>query len=611
MEKGLQQCTDEKAVLCAVAAAASSSLQPDEILSSTLEEVIRGTGFDIGWVVLPSPGADRTPRVLVSRGVPESILSEDLQWLHNYFHHLLEEMGESVSSEPMVVEFPSAASGTLVTFGLHNGVCVTLTAYHEGLAFLCLARRDPDASAGLAESSLKIIGYQIGLALRSADFAQEASQVDRLRTVNEIMSAVVSSLEMCDVLDQILEMTCRALKAAEGSVLLKDPQTGGLLCTTTLADQAQALCAERLQPGQGIAGWTAKHKRAVFVNDVDQDTRFYPGIDAVTGFETRSLICAPMAHGGEILGVLEFVNKRRGEFDEEDLSLLEAVASIAAVALRNARLHDSLKRLLRECEEAQARMIHIEKMSALGRLTTSIAHEINNPLQAVQGYLSLTQKKLDDPRHTDAVKRYLGIASEEVARISDIVSRMRDFYRPEREGFWSVDVDTVIKKVLVLTQKQLERNDVTVERFTSEDLPTIEANADQLKQVFLNLVINAISAMPEGGTLYIHTALEERGVGSGAWPGVHIDFTDTGIGMSEEVMDRLFEPFFTTKEDGTGLGLSISYGIIQAHGGEISVVSQEGKGTKFTVRLPLEQPGADRGRDQQRADVAVPQAASS
>jgi two-component system NtrC family sensor kinase len=386
------------------------------------------------------------------------------------------------------------------------------------------------------------------------------------------------------VLCQILEKTCRALGAAEGSVLLRDADTGELVFAMTLEGDGNDLQGMHLEPGQGVAGWVAEHDRAVYVNDVEQDARFCEAIDAVTGFETHSLLCAPMGHRGEMLGVLEFVNKQDGAFDNEDLKLLEAVASIAAVALKNARFYGDLKQLLREREETQAQMIHTEKMSALGRLMASIAHEINNPLQAVDGYLSLAEEKLDDPGRVDALRRYLRIAGEEVDRISDIVSRTRDFYRPEREGFWDVDVETLIENVLLLTRKKLEHSDVTVEHTGPEELPTVEANADQLKQVFLNLVINAVEAMPEGGTLYIRTALEREA------DVVRIEFEDTGVGMSQEMMDQVFEPFVTTKEEGTGLGMSISYGIVQAHNGAIAVSSEKGAGTTFTIRLPLEQP---------------------
>jgi two-component system NtrC family sensor kinase len=165
-----------------------------------------------------------------------------------------------------------------------------------------------------------------------------------------------------------------------------------------------------------------------------------------------------------------------------------------------------------------------------------------------------------------------------------------------REGRVPTDVHFVLLSVLELANKQLQHSGVTVERQWAADLPLIQANPDHLKQVFLNLVLNAIDAMPQGGMLRISTAVDwihgdNSGSGSATLglpiQAVRIEFNDTGAGMSPEVQSRLFEPFFTSKEHGSGLGLSISYGIIEAHNGQIRVQSQEGVGTTFTILLPV------------------------
>jgi two-component system NtrC family sensor kinase len=169
---------------------------------------------------------------------------------------------------------------------------------------------------------------------------------------------------------------------------------------------------------------------------------------------------------------------------------------------------------------------------------------------------------------------------------------MRDFYRPAREGLQPTYLHAVLESVLELTSKQLQHSQVTVERVWADYIPEIQANPDHLKQVFLNLVLNAVDAMPTGGTLYISTGLDQiqRGEDQQSLPAVRVEFSDTGEGIPSEVVSRLFEPFFTTKEGGTGLGLSISYGIIQAHNGQITVESHTGMGTTFTILLPVEQP---------------------
>jgi two-component system NtrC family sensor kinase len=260
------------------------------------------------------------------------------------------------------------------------------------------------------------------------------------------------------------------------------------------------------------------------------------------------------------------------------------------VALQNARLYAEQKQLVHKQEETQARLIQSEKMSALGRLAASIAHEINNPLQAIQGCLTLASEEMAGQQRRDKLSRYLTIVESEIERIAAIVQRMRDFYRPARRALEPTDLHGVLASVLELSSKQLQHGGVTVERHWVADLPQVQANPDHLRQIFLNLVINALDAMPEGGTLRIATSLDEmHGEGDHLQQAVQVVFSDTGGGMSQEAQARLFEPFFTTKPHGTGLGLSIIYQIIQAHSGQIEVESQEGVGTTFTILLPVAQ----------------------
>jgi two-component system NtrC family sensor kinase len=173
------------------------------------------------------------------------------------------------------------------------------------------------------------------------------------------------------------------------------------------------------------------------------------------------------------------------------------------------------------------------------------------------------------------------MAQEEVERLMDIVRRLLEFYRPSRGQHTTADVNRIVDNVLALSNKRLQHGQVTVETQLAPDLPFIPVVSDQLAQVFLNMVINAVEAMPNGGHLAIQTAK----TGDDKW--VQVTFADTGVGMDQETRTNIFEPFFTTKNTGTGLGLAISYGIIERHGGQIEVVSSPGAGSTFAVRLPI------------------------
>lgn len=751
-EAALQRHANEQGALYAVTAAAANSLEPKALLDAALDAVLPAVRADAGWVILPPLTLAEAPRMIASRGLPEIFIQAETELplqICPVCVPLLE--GRSTIVETSILkDCPRLPEDVLRTTGIHHHVSVPLRVGQRVLGVMNVAWRAPDTDHEPEHELLLVIGQQVGLALRNAQLYQAARQVDRLEAVNAIGAAVVSSLEQEVVLAQILQLTCHALDAEEGSVLLCDEQTGELVFAAVLGETNRTLLGQRLAPGQGISGWVSTQRHPVLIEDVTTDARWLPSLDARTGFETRSLICVPLVVHDVVVGVLEVLNKIEGVFTADDLSLLEAVATVAAVALDNARLfaamrnhaqelatlnemglsltaslnpdlvidaalahvqhlfhaeivalfqrdpvstsvrmgrilvngeladipaplvqgglvdwasaqeqpmlvsdvqqdetllkfvdghlphpvrslmvaplatpahsvgallvatgkacayvpdhlqtlraltatltvaldnarlYDDLKNSLREQQRAQEQLIHAEKMSALGRLAASIAHEINNPLQAVLGCLRLSQEELAGQSRREKLERHLDIAIAEVKRVSEIVHRMHDFYRQARAELRPTDVRIIMDSVLLLSNKQLQHSNVAVECLYGEDVPIIEANPDHLKQVFLNLVLNALDAMPDGGLLRIQTLFSTPDM-------VQITIRDTGVGMSAEVLSHLFEPFFTTKEHGSGLGLSISYGIIEAHNGDISVTSRAGQGTTFVIHLPVQQ----------------------
>jgi signal transduction histidine kinase len=191
------------------------------------------------------------------------------------------------------------------------------------------------------------------------------------------------------------------------------------------------------------------------------------------------------------------------------------------------------------------------------------------------------------------VTSYLNIVDKEIGRVAEIVQGMRDFARPAPQGTRPTDVISVLEDVLELAAKQLQQSQVIVERSWGIDVPTIEVNPNLLKQVFLNMILNAIDAMSGGGTLRLSSVVDQIGTTENQLPqaAIRVEFTDTGPGMTPQALSRLFEPFYTTKEHGSGLGLYISYTIIESLGGKIEVSSSAGIGTTFSILLPL-RPGS-------------------
>jgi two-component system NtrC family sensor kinase len=406
---------------------------------------------------------------------------------------------------------------------------------------------------------------------------------EELSALIEINRMVTSSLELDQVLDATIQGIREILHVEAGSLVLLDEETGGLVFRKTLSPERGWITGRTIQPGEGIVGYVVQTGESKLVNNIERDPHFLADVDEAPGFTSHTILCVPLRIRDQVLGAIQVINKLDGAFTEQDLELLQAMAASVAVAVDNAGLYSELADFARELERSQAQLVQAEKMAAIGRLAASVAHEINNPLQAIHNslHLSLHQRLGEDKR-----SQYLTMAQAEVQRLIEIVQRMLDFYRPSRGGAEPTDVNDIVDNVLALAHKRLQHGNVQVDARLSPDLPPVPMVSDQITQVFLNIFINAIEAMPAGGDIRLETMLSEKR----DW--VLVRFHDTGPGMSSEQMANLFEPFYTTKSNGTGLGLAISYGIVERHGGTIEVSSQSGQGTTFVVKLPVHRVGA-------------------
>jgi PAS domain S-box-containing protein len=471
---------------------------------------------------------------------------------------------------------------------LAPALCVPLVTQERALGALWIGRATP-FTAFEVRLATAIGDIAAGAVYRASLSEREARRRQESESLAAIGQALNSTLELDHVLQLIATAAQQIIPGVERAVIhLLDENTQTLRAVAGAGLPELGLLELGMRTGQGIAGLVIKESRAINVADTHTDPRYLP-LGAAT--HLHSLLVVPVQSATRMLGTLSVQTAAPGVFSADDEGLLAALGANAAIAIGNAQLYEEQRSLLRERERVQSQLIQSEKTAALGRLVASLAHEINNPLQSVQGCLTLTQEELQGGFRTEKMIRYLEVAVTEIERISNIVRRLRDFYRPARTEMAAIRLHEVLHSVLELTHKQLQHANVTVERQWAADLTEIEANADHLKQVFLNLILNAVDAMPEGGTLTLRTTPDEILLPNETTPrpAVRVEFSDTGVGMPPEVLARLFEPFFTSKEQGTGLGLSVSYGIIRAHHGRITVASQVGQGTTFTMLLPVSQ----------------------
>jgi len=276
----------------------------------------------------------------------------------------------------------------------------------------------------------------------------------------------------------------------------------------------------------------------------------------------------------QLLGALVLRDERlREAYSSDEIELFRGVATTIGVTLQNSQVYERMKER--------------DRLAALGQMAAGLAHEIRNPLGSIKGAAQLLQPAAA-PTPDNNTREFLDIIVEEVNRLNKIVSQFLDYARPYRGEQRPLEVNEVVRKTLQLLAKEQGQHEVEIVTNFAEGLPPVRADAEQLLQVFLNLSLNAVQAMPQGGRLLISSSLRRATRRGAAAAFLEVRFRDTGVGIPPGDQRNLFIPFFTTKEKGTGLGLPISQRIIENHGGTIEVRSQPGEGATFTVLLPIE-----------------------
>ena len=276
----------------------------------------------------------------------------------------------------------------------------------------------------------------------------------------------------------------------------------------------------------------------------------------------------------QLLGMMVLRDERlREAYSSEEIELFRGVAASISVTLQNSQVYERMKER--------------DRLAALGQMAAGLAHEIRNPLGSIKGAAQFLRPEGNQTPEAGGTREFLDIIVEEVDRLNKIVSQFLDYARPYRGDQNPLDINDVVRKTVLLLDKE-RAGKVDISTSFIEGLPPVRADAQQLRQVFLNLTLNAVEAMPLGGKLHVSTSLRRSTRRGAAAAFLEVRFRDTGVGISPGDLRNLFIPFFTTKERGTGLGLPISQRIIENHGGTIEVRSQTGTGSTFTVLLPVE-----------------------
>ena len=380
--------------------------------------------------------------------------------------------------------------------------------------------------------------------------------------------------DLPSVAQRLVDLVARATHATR--VALVVPGSRAALVYTSGEREAQALPLPWDSP---ILAWLARQE----VTEV-RALEVLPQWQALSAQEREALerlegkLFLPLRRKDALIALLVLGAKaHRRPYTQEEEDLLKAVSYHAAAVLENAGLYDQLRQRLAELQRTQDQLIRSAKLAAVGELAAAVAHEVNNPLQTI---LNLTYLISSDPAAAP-LQEDLKLVEEEVLRARSIVQGLLEFARRGEVRRGMEDLNAIIQAVVNLAQVRVRDGRVQVECRLHPELPRVWADGEQLRQVFMNLISNAFDAMPQGGTLTIATRAEDGHV--------VVEFSDTGCGIPQEIQARIFEPFFTTKGpgQGTGLGLAVSHSIVERHGGTISVRSAVGRGTTFTVVLPV------------------------
>ncbi len=417
------------------------------------------------------------------------------------------------------------------------------------------------------ETYIKALEKTIELLKREIEFKSKTTSdfrdsIDEILLIQRLATKISTSLNYEDIVTELIELTRQIIPVIDSNVYIYDDEQRKFI---KLSCRGSEYLDEVMETyiEDGIIDYVLREKRSIVLPDINS-------------FDEKNLIIVPLILRNEGIGVyLIHTSKKQTEFTNQILLLLSILANQTAVAVENSRNYNALLKVTEELKLTQAQMIQAAKLAAVGELAGGIAHEINNPLQILLGHIQLIQLGRDLPKRIEIVK-------EQVEKISQIVRRLLNFSRKVPEDFKlePVNINFAIQEMTTFMNHQFKYNDIELILSLDPALPLIYGNKIYLQQVFLNLMINAKDAMPNGGKLTIETKLENGNV--------LIKFSDTGVGIPDDIKDKIFEPFFTTKgAKGTGLGLSISRWIIRKHNGEIKVESQQGKGSTFIITLPL------------------------
>ena len=574
----------------------SGALELDDLLRTISEFAAQITGvrFVSFWL------ADEAARTLSFRGgsvseiaatFPSPMVSYDnggIGWVARHRQMLVV---DDINADPRILH-----PEWWTRWNLRAYTAYPVVVGNQLLAILSLAHPEPIVFTDEMRDMIGMFIAQAAVAVQNARLYREAR---RRRDVAESLASLAreltGTLEEGRIAELVTDGVVQLLHTRGATLYRYDEETGRLSAVLANGPHADITRGLVLEPGEAVAGRSVAERKIIATPDILREPRvsMSPELRArLERYRGGAVVSVPLVGHDRVVGALSLSDVVGREFTVDELQALQLFADQAALALENARNYESAQDSLVRLRDTQAQLVQAAKMSAIGQLVSGVAHELNNPLSVIIGYGQLLLGR-DVPA---TYRRPVELMVTQGERMGKIVRNLLYFARQRPPERAAVSVPQVMEQTLALRINQLTLSKITVRKEFAEKVPLTTGDAQQLEQVFLNLLLNAEQAILEAkpqGEIILSARLREDG------NTIVAQVIDDGPGIPPDSLPRIFEPFYTTKTVGmgTGLGLSVSYGIVQEHGGRLSVESQPGR-TVFTLELPVVVPPVPEAPDE-------------
>ncbi len=544
-----------------------STLDPQEALQLILEQAVRVVRASSGSVILVNPNSGFL-EIHAHMGLPPNAAAVKLR-VGEGITGWVARRGQTVRSgdvtqDPRYVKLRhNVRSELAVPLVVQGGVRGVLNVDSDRKD--AFSEADQELLEALALSASKVI-HNTWL------YEQIRLKARLFETLARVGQTINSALNLDDALRVITREACLMMQAKMCALMMLDERREWLEVRASYGAGPAYLEHPRVPAGESLHGVVVRRRKPLQVENAQTSSRYQRG-DAARRDGLVAMLSVPLLFAGEAIGALSVYTGRPYQFSDEEIRILSALAELSAIAIEKARLYERVV-------DVEEQLRQNEKLSALGLLAAEVAHEIRNPLTVMKMLyhsLDLSFPK-GDPRARDAQ-----VLGEKIEHLNKIVEQILAFARTTEPTFSAVNVNGIVEELGLLVRHKLRNQNIRFAQKLEAGLPTVMADATQLEQAFLNLILNAAEAMPDGGELTVTSRKP-----AGAPERVAVDFKDTGEGMSEEQRRRAFSSVLSsTKPKGTGLGLAIVARVVETHRGELKIRSRQGRGTTISVILPV------------------------